>query len=98
MRRRKDRVDTNQGSIVKELRKIPGVTVEVGHDDILIGYQGHTYWYEIKNPRKTLTTSGHWRKGAIKDDQRRLLSTFTGHYRVVCTTEEILEDIGICKK
>lgn len=96
MRRRKDRVDDNQASIVKKLRKIPGVTVEVGHDDVIVGYQGRTYWYEIKDPSKTLTTSGQWKKGAIKDDQRRLLSTFTGHYKIVFTTEEILEDIGIC--
>lgn len=93
MRRRKDRVDANQQSIVKDLRKIPGVTVEVGHEDVLVGYQGRTYWYEIKDPAKTLKADGQWKKGAIKDDQRRLLSTFTGHYRVVCTTEEILEDI-----
>lgn len=98
MRRRKDRVDDNQASIVKKLRKIPGVTVEVGHDDVIVGYQGRTYWYEIKDPTKTLKADGRWKKGAIRGDQRRILNTFTGHYRVICTTEEILKDIGICKK
>lgn len=33
-------VDKNQPEIVKALRKIPGVTVQVGMDDILIGRNG----------------------------------------------------------
>lgn len=34
------RSDANQPEIVKALRKIPGVTVQVGMDDILIGRNG----------------------------------------------------------
>lgn len=93
MRRRKDRIDGNQHEIVEKLRRIPGVTVEVGHDDALVGYKGRTFWYEIKNTDK-LKKDGTFRKGAIKPDQIRIMENFTGHYRVVTSFEEIMEDIN----
>jgi len=81
------KVDANQSDIVDDLRSIPSITVELGHDDILVGYQGRTYWYEIKNGKPT--------PSKIKPDQYRLLESFTGHYKIVWTTEMILEDIGL---
>jgi hypothetical protein len=70
-----------------------GVSVEVGHDDILVGYRGKTFWFEIKNP-DTLKQDGSFRKDAIKDDQKRILKSFTGHYRIVTSFDEILVDIA----
>jgi len=35
------RVDSNQAEIVEALRKLEGFGVEVGHDDILVGYGGN---------------------------------------------------------
>lgn len=96
-RRRKDRKDSNQDEIVEELRSKPGISVEVGKDDILCGYQGRTYWYEIKNPN-VRGKDGQPRPSAIKDDQKRILREFTGHYKIVFTAEEILEDIGYLPK
>lgn len=92
MRRRKDRIDENQPEIVEDLRKA-GYSVEVGHDDILVGYRGFTFWYEIKDPEKTLTKSGQFKKGAIKEDQERILNSFTGHYKIVFSAQEIIDDI-----
>jgi len=92
MRARK--VDGSQGAIVKALRDIPGVTVDLGHDDILVGYQGKTYWFEVKDPENALDKNGFLLKHAVKKSQRKLLSTWNGHYRIVWTLDQILEDIG----
>ena len=82
---RANRIDQNQPEIVKALRKIPGVTVELGMDDILVGYQGKTYWYEIKVGEKS----------AVKPSQVKLLENWKGHYKIVWNLEMILEDIGM---
>lgn len=82
-RRRADKVDANQAAIVKELRAA-GLTVETGHDDIVVGYQGRTFWYEIKTgPRSEIKTS-----------QAKLLDTWRGHYKIVWTAQMIFADIG----
>ena len=94
MRRRADKIDSNQEQIVKALRSVPGVTVAVGHDDILVGYRGRTYWFEIKRPglRKK---DGTWRSGAIRPGQQKLLSEWAGHYSIVSSLEEIMSEIGV---
>lgn len=90
-----NKVDANQAHIVTTLRGIPGVTVEVDHDDILVGYQGRTYWYEIKDPDKTLKKDGTWRMGALKASQIKLLNGWQGHYQIVTDVDQILDDMGI---
>ena len=93
--RRAAKIDANQPDIVKALKKIKGVSVEVGHDDILIGYEGRTYWYEIKDPEKLFKKDGSFKEGEIKPSQTRLASEFLGHYKIVWSIEMILEDMGI---
>lgn len=83
MRRRRDKVDKNQTEVVDHLRSIPGITVEVGHDDILVGYKGRTHWYELKGSKAT----------PIKPDQKRISNEFTGHYKIVYSLREILDDL-----
>jgi len=100
MRRRKDKIDANQAEIVKGLRKIPGITVETGHDDILCGCYDkdgipRTYWYEIKNPDKISPKTGQPQPSAIQDSQKQLIKKWTGHFKIVSTIEEILEDLGV---
>lgn len=81
--RRAARIDENQPAIVKELRDL-GITVEVGHDDILVGYKGQTFWFEIKTgPR-----------AEIKKSQLKLLDEWKGHYEIVWSTQMILNSIG----
>ena len=81
-RRRADRIDSNQNSIIKELRK-RGYSVVPGHDDILVGHEGKTYWFEIKqHPRSS-----------IQDSQQELLDNFTGHYRIVWDFQMIVNEI-----
>ncbi len=93
--RMKAKVDDNQEDIVRNLRRIPGVTVAPGHDDVLAGYRGKTYWYEIKNPDAVSKKTGKILESAIKDSQRKLRAEWAGHYRIVSSLDEILRDIGI---
>lgn len=91
------RVDANQAAIVEELRMIHGLSVVAGHDDILVGWNGKTYWYEIKDPNKTLNKDGTLKPDALKPSQKKLLAEWTGHYKVVFCTDDILKDLGIIK-
>ena len=84
--RRAARVDANQADIVKALRKINGVTVELGMDDLLIGYKGVNYWIELKEVGK---------EKQIKPHQAMLAETWEGQYLITSSLDEILELMGI---
>ena len=68
------RIDANQPAIVKALRDIAGVTAYLDVDDILVGYKGVNYWYEIKDPEKVFNKDMTFKQGAIKDTQTKLLA------------------------
>jgi len=95
--RRKANVDLNQQAIVQALRSI-GVTVQPGHDDILCGYQGKTYWYEIKSANAVSKKTGKVLESAKKESQKRLETFWQGHYKIVSCLDDILEDLGITRK
>ena len=83
-RRRADKVDANQNQIVDELRAL-GLSVEVGMNDILVGHAGKSFWYELKTDAKAYVTPA----------QHKLLKHWKGHYKIVWSTEMILQDIGL---
>ena len=85
MKKYRHRADGNQNEIVAALRQIPGMKVEKGHDDIIVGYRGKTFWYEIKKDEKA----------KLKPSQIKLKAEWTGHYEIVWTLEQILNDVGI---
>lgn len=89
------KVDANQPAIVKALRDIPGVTVEVGHDDILVGYKGRTFWFEVKSPESISPRTGQVRLSAVTASERERAATWRGHYQFVSSADEIMEAIGI---
>ena len=93
--RRAARTDNNQTEIVKALRSIPGVSVELNHDDIIVGRNGVTYWYEIKSELAVSKRTGGFLVSGIKKSQKRLRDKFTGHYKIVSSLDEILHDMGI---
>ncbi len=93
--RRAANVDNNQADIVKALRNIPGVTVEVGHDDIIVGWRRRSYWFEIKNPERALDAKGKLRAAEVTDSERKRLEHFTGHYEIVWSLGQILSALGI---
>ena len=73
------------------------MAVQPGHDDVLVGFRGQTYWFEIKR-EDMRKRNGEWKAGALKPGQIELLDTWPGHYAVVCTADEILLAIGaVCK-
>lgn len=80
---RHKKVDANQPAIVKELRKL-GYSVELDHDDILVGHNGRTYWFEIKTGPKA----------DIKDSQKKLLAEFKGHYSIAWNAEMIIKELS----
>ena len=90
--RRAESTDTNQKDIVKELRKF--ASVELNHDDILVGYKGVNYWYEIKNPNAANKNRKVY-QSKKQDGQKKLEAEYKGHYKIVCSLEEILEDMGV---
>ena len=94
-RRRAAKVDKNQPSIVSDLRCFPGVAVEVGHDDILVGFRGKTYWFEIKSESALSKRTGEVLESNKKGSQIELEANWKGHYAIVSTLEEILTEIGI---
>ena len=93
--RKAARVDSNQPEIVKSLRRISGVTVKPGHDDILVGYNYKTYWFELKSGRAVSQRNGKILNSCKKESQLELEQKWTGHYKIVSSLNEILSEIGI---
>ena len=91
--RRAAKTDTNQQQIVADLRTIPGVSVEADHHDLLVGFRGYTFWYEIKNADAVSKKTGKIKESSKRDSQKVLDKTWTGHREYATTTEEILTDI-----
>jgi len=88
------KVDANQPEIVKQLRKL-GMSVELDHDDIIVGHKGLTFWFEIKSLECVSAKTGKVLDSKKKACQIELEQSFKGHYRIVSTLDEILEDMGI---
>jgi len=91
--RKAARIDKNQREIVKRLRAFPNITVALGHDDVLIGYKGKNFWFEIKNPDKVSKKTGKAWDSAKKPSQIELEKTWCGHYRIVSSFEEIFNEL-----
>jgi len=87
--RRRKKIDSNQNEIIEELL-VRGVSVAPDHDDILCGYKGNTYWFEIKASE---AASKVVNKTTIA--QHKLADTWKGHYKIVWSLDMILKDIGI---
>lgn len=96
--RRAAKIDSNQPEIVEALRAIPGVSVQVGMDDILVGRNGKTYWFEIKEPGAVSKKTGKINDSAIKPSQHKLIAEWRGHYSVVWNLDQILDEIGVVNK
>ena len=88
------RTDDNEKDIVKDLRKL-GYQVETGHDDILVAANNKTYWYEVKNPDE-VDKDGlpYAKKSKTAKKQKKILDEFKGHYKIVSSLDEILNEIN----
>ena len=88
------KIDANQHDIVELLRAM-GYSVEVNHDDILVGTRDQTWWFEIKEPDKLFLQNGTTiAKNAIKPSQWKLLREYRGHYAIVWSLHQILVETG----
>ena len=88
------RTDSNEKTIVKALRKL-GLSVELGVNDIFVGYEGSNYWFEIKNPKHKSKKTGLINESAKKPSQKQLERSWQGHYRIVTSLADILNDMGL---
>ncbi len=89
------KIDANQPAIVEGLKK-RGYSVELGMDDILVGKDGATRWYEIKNPDCVSRKTGDILDSAKKPHQIELEKTWKGHYKIISSIEEILNEFEPC--
>jgi hypothetical protein len=89
------KVDNNQKKLVEQMRAIPGVmvrhthTVGCGFPDIVVGYKGQNYLFEIKDPTKPpsgrkLTLEERW----FHDD-------WTGQITTIQTIDDVLSILKI---
>lgn len=83
------RVDSNQPQIVKELRK-QGYSVQHVHElknfvDIIVGFNGRNYLFEIKTDDKKKLTEG----------ETIFFNNWTGQTNIICCSEDA---INIIKK
>lgn len=84
------RVDRNQPEIVAQLRGVPGVTVFPTHctgngfPDIVVGYRGASFLYEIKMPGEKLT-----------EKEVKFHEGWMGHVMIAYCVEDILIDLGL---
>lgn len=99
MRRRPiNKTDVNESDIVAALRAIPGCCVETGHDDILVGYKGRNYWFEIKNPDEVDRNGKPYkRNNNTYKRQTSLANEWTGHYEIVTGIDQILVAMDLLK-
>jgi hypothetical protein len=96
--RNKGRTDSNQTEIVKELRKIPSLTVAItsqlgkGYPDILIGWKGLNFLIELKDGSKVKSAQ------KLTPDEERFHSEWTGQIAVCNSLDEVLQELGILKR
>jgi hypothetical protein len=93
--RRAQKRDANEKEMVAELRS-RGISVMYGSEvDLIVGYRARTYLFEVKQHDKLFLKDGvTFRAGAIKPSQSKLMSTWRGHWCVVWSIEQILNQIG----
>ena len=89
------RRDDNQAELVRQLRKIPGVSVEPsladlgkGLPDIMVGFHGRTWLFEVKDPSKSPS------RRRLTGDEQDWHDAWTGHVDVAETLDDVLQAIG----
>lgn len=89
------KADNNQSSLVKQIRKIPGVTVRLTHTigqgfpDGVIGFMGRNYLVEIKDPSKPPS------QRKLTPDEQKFFDEWTGQIAVIETIEDVLKLLNL---
>lgn len=85
------KVDSNQADLVKQIRKIPGVSVALTHTvgngfpDAAVGFRGRTYLIEIKDPEKFKS------QRKLTPEEISFHNAWTGHVRIIEKLDDIIE-------
>jgi len=87
------KVDINQSQIVEQLRIYPGISVKCVHivknfADILVGFEGRNYLFEIKTDVKKKLTEG----------EIKFQNNWTGQIDTIYSANDILRIIGFFDK
>ena len=87
------KVDANHSKIVSELRKLKGVTVRSvatikNFLDIIVGYNGRNYLFEIKDPEKPPS------QRKLTEGEKKFMDEWTGQADLALTTQDIIEKIN----
>jgi hypothetical protein len=83
-------VDGNQSEIVEALRGIPELSVAItsacgnGFPDIVVGYRGFNFMFEIKDPTKPKADQ------ELTDDQKKFHGAWNGQIQKVFSLKEII--------
>jgi hypothetical protein len=86
------RKDKNQAGIEQALKAM-GISytdtsaLGKGFPDLAIGHNGVTYLFEIKQPCKNPLAE-------LTPQEETFMANWSGHYKVVTTLEEVLNEIG----
>lgn len=85
--RRAAKIDSNQKTIVKSLRQIPGISVHTlgGTIDICVGYRGVNYLIEVKGSKDT----------EIRPSQKKFFREWKGQVSYAYNLEQVLKILGL---
>jgi hypothetical protein len=89
------RIDANQVEVVKQLRKIPGVTVAItsqlgsGFPDLVVGYKKVNYLIELKDGKKSKSEK------ALTGAEELFMFNWNGQYSVCESFPDCCKVIGI---
>lgn len=84
------KVDSNQAELVKQIRKIPGVSVlhihvvGKGAPDVIIGYKGKNFLAEIKDPGKFKS------QRKLTEDEEKFRNSWCGQVQTVETFDDVI--------
>lgn len=90
---RPKKVDSNQSTIVAQLRRIPGISVAHTHilgdgfPDIVVGYDGLNYLVEIKDGKKCKS------KKKLTDDELKFHNKWKGSIITAESVDDILRAV-----
>ena len=95
--RRKARIDDNQKQIVTQLRAygcsvFSTASIGKGFPDIVVGYRGKNYMFEIKDGAKSKS------RQKLTPDEQKFFETWRGQIAVIKNIYDALIVIGIHKK
>jgi hypothetical protein len=85
------KADSNQSALVKQMRRIPGLTVFHTHTvgngfvDVVCGFRGKNYLFEIKDPGKPPS------QRKLTADEQKFHDEWTGQIAVIETIDDVLK-------